>query len=181
MAVARRTPAAGAMVPALQSAPPPARSPEVARAIADPEWQKLWLTLSSLDWASLALIPASAGDSATQVAEVLLGLATDSHQIALRVLDLRKLTIKDIHQVEELFREVNAHRRTNPSSRAVVILSSPQENPTTTRIARQLDAAVLCVSLSESRIADADKAIEEIGRERFVGTIVLQRANDKKR
>ena len=40
-------------------------------------------------------------------------------------------------------------------------------------VARTVDAAVLCVQLGLTKIAASRKAVEAIGRDRFLGTIVV--------
>jgi hypothetical protein len=56
----------------------------------------------------------------------------------------------------------------------VVVLPLPRDNPVTVSVAQACDAAILCVFLGESsRVVNA-QTIEQVGRERFLGTVILR-------
>lgn len=55
----------------------------------------------------------------------------------------------------------------------VVALRSIFENPTVVPVARAVDAAVLCVQIGVTKISDSRKTVEAIGRDRFLGTIII--------
>jgi hypothetical protein len=60
--------------------------------------------------------------------------------------------------------------------RIVISIESVLSNPLGIGIAQAADAVVLCVRKGRTKIAAARRTIELIGRERFVGSVVLSRA-----
>ena len=58
--------------------------------------------------------------------------------------------------------------------RVILALRSANENPTAIPLARTADAVVLCIGLGTTAIKSAEKTIDEIGRDRVLGSIVLK-------
>jgi hypothetical protein len=136
----------------------------------DPYWQKIWLSIQGRDWRSLAIVPAGRGLSTLQVAQALVDVGWQHRGLPIGLADLRNVTLPYIDAVID---EVRAH--VYGGERVLIALRSVFENPATVPIAQAADCAVLCISLGTTKIKDAKETIQQVGRPRFLGNIVLPR------
>jgi hypothetical protein len=130
------------------------------------EWQRFWLATQSRQWLSLALVPA--GDAlphglilhaAVALARTgMLHLGTQIH-----VADAGNLRL-DL--VTEFASELED---TMQSGLVIVALPSVDASPITVPLARAADSAMMCVALQGSRLADIRRALDQIGKEHFLG------------
>ena len=86
----------------------------------------------------------------------------------LGLIDGRSLELKHLTQVQ-------ARLRSTVSRQTVVVLPVPKENPVTVSVAQATDAALLVIFLGETSRAVAKQTIEQIGRDRFLGTVIIKR------
>ena len=136
----------------------------------DVRLQKLWLSVERRAWRSLAVIGASASVETIQIAELLAQLAWRYRGQPSGVCDLRDLSMR---LIEYELREINA--QVDAGTRLVISLRSIFENPTAGPVAKQADAVLLCISLGKTKLKEAEETIATIGRDRVLGTIVLNR------
>jgi hypothetical protein len=61
----------------------------------------------------------------------------------------------------------------------LIALGPVLERPASLALAQAADAAILCLVLGDGSIAEATRTIEEIGRERFLGSVILRARKDK--
>jgi hypothetical protein len=135
----------------------------------DVRLQNLWLGLERRPWQSLAVLGASPAIETIQVAELLAQLAWRYRGQPSSVCDLRDLSMRLIdYQVREM------RDQTEAGIRLVVSLRSIFENPTSTPIARQTDAVLLCIGLGKTHLKATEETIAAVGRSRLLGTIVLR-------
>jgi hypothetical protein len=135
----------------------------------DVRLQKLWLGVEKRDWRSLAVISASESVETIQIAELLAQLAWRYRGQPSSVCDLRDLSMRLIdYEVQEM------RARLDEGMRLVVALRSIFENPTSSSIAKQTDAVLLCIALGETNFKAAEETIAAVGRDRIVGTIILR-------
>jgi hypothetical protein len=59
-------------------------------------------------------------------------------------------------------------------TRAITVIQLPMYNPISVPIAQAADASMLCVFVGETRSGNAQQTIEQIGRDRFLGTVILR-------
>jgi hypothetical protein len=71
--------------------------------------------------------------------------------------------------------------RLDEGMRLVIALRSIFENPTSSSIAKQADAVVLCIALGETNFKAAEETIAAVGRDRVVGSIILRPRVAKRR
>jgi hypothetical protein len=147
----------------------------VAAAFDDVKMQKLWLATQRRAWRSLAVIAGSEGLSTLELASTLAKIAWWYRGQPACVVDFRDLSLR---LVEYQLREVATQM--NQGQRVIIALRSIVENPATIAVAHVVDAAVLCVRLGETQISAAEQTLEEIGREKFIGSIVLRNPADAK-
>ncbi len=169
-------PVGGESVVTLREAPESA-SALVVRAAGVPHFwddlrlQQLWISLQQRAWRSLALVSAGEGVSTLEAANVLAKIAWAYSGEPTCVFDMRDLTLRLLeHQLRDMATQLEG------GERIFIPLRSTTENPTAVPLARAADAIVLCVTLGETTAKAAARTVEAIGRERFIGTILLGKA-----
>lgn len=131
--------------------------------------QKLWLATQRRSWRSLAVVGAGKHLDTLWIAELIAKLAWGYRGQPSCVFDLRDLRLRLVEYHE---REVAA--QVNIGQCVVIALRSVFENPTTVPMARSADAIVLCVALGRTGFKEAEQTLEEIGRDRVIGSIVTR-------
>lgn len=159
------------------AAPPPAQAamtsaPPVALpgGPIDASWQRIWLRAQGRDWVSLALIGSSPSfpDATLRVAGMLARISEElGHPLV--VLDARGVELRTMASIQTRMRSLAAR-----GTRAITVLQLPMYNPITVPIAQAADASMLCVFVGESRLANSQQTIEQVGRDRFLGTVILR-------
>jgi hypothetical protein len=130
--------------------------------------QKLWVATQRREWKSLAVIAGDDDVSTLDVATRLAEIAWWYRGQPTNVLDLRKLGLRLVdYQLREMAAQIEQ------GDYVIVALSSVVTNPTTVAVASAVEACILAVKLGTTRMDLAEKNIEEIGREKFIGTIIL--------
>jgi hypothetical protein len=143
--------------------PPPARE-EAGEPIASVAWEKIWLATQRRPWRSLAVIPAGGGASTIEVANALADVGSCHLGLAVPVIDATGITLS---RLETFLAELRARR-------GIIAFGPVLESPAGLALARSADAAILCLALGESSISSAQQTIEEVGRERFLGSVLLR-------
>jgi hypothetical protein len=138
----------------------------------DPDWQRLWLTLNSMPWRTLALIPAGEGGPRdfTLTLAVTLSRTGMSHLGApIMVADGTQIPLD---QLSGFLDDVRTCR--DGGERVIVALSAAGENPTTASMAREVDGVVLCVMMGGMRSSDAKRTIKLVGASKFLGSVIIR-------
>ena len=170
--VGGRPPGRGVVTPPPDSdAAPPA--PDSAEQVAfDPTsavaWERLWLATQRRPWRSLAVIPAGAGVQTSRIARALVGVGSSHLGPSIQIADATTITLAGL---EACLRACLEPRE--DIQRVLIALGPVLENPASLALAQAADAAILCLVLGESSISDAERTIEEVGRARFVGSMIL--------
>lgn len=154
--------------------PPPFGAREAAPfeatlpSIADPVLQRIWVRAQASAWTTLALVgwSAKSPEATMAVARGLARVASDSGG-GLSLMDGRSLELRHMPQVQ-------ARLRASVSRQTAVVLPLPRVNPASVSVAQACDAAVLVVFLGETSQVVARQTIEQIGRDRFFGTIIVR-------
>ncbi len=134
--------------------------------------QHLWLAMQQRPWRSLALVSSGKNIETIDLADRFAKLAWWYGGQATCVFDLRDLGMRLVaHQVRDIARQVER------GNRVFIALRSVAENPTTIPVAQSADAAILCVTLGKTEGAAAERGLMAIGRERFLGTILVNDSN----
>ena len=135
----------------------------------DPVWQRLWLRCQQAEWKSLAFIGSSKKDpdGLLEIAHGMARLASDLGQ-ELTVFDARALGLKDMQRMLSQVQSI-----TSRGKKCIVVLKLVTENPTTVPMAQNIDAALLGVFIGETSVVAASRTIDEGGRQKFLGSVVL--------
>ncbi|MCL2726190.1 MAG: hypothetical protein FWD69_17335 [Polyangiaceae bacterium] len=141
----------------------------------DPVWQRLWLRCQQHDWQSLAFIGSSKRDP-DGVLEIAHGLARLASELGqeLTVFDARNLGLKDMGRMLAQIQSI-----TSRGKRCIVVLRLVTENATTVPMAQNVDAALLGVFIGETSVVASSRTIEEVGRAKFLGSVVLNASSTK--
>lgn len=175
--VSQLTPSPRLSTPLPRPAPPPRKSiPDDTPAWQgefdpgqDVDWQKLWLATQRRAWRSLVIVPSGDEADSLPVAKALSVVAFHHLGKTIRVVDATKLTLGEL---ESRSNEVALHKSRGDT--VIIALSPLRSSPASLTLAQSADAAILCVSLGRSDIAAANEALDQIGRDRFLGSIILK-------
>lgn len=137
---------------------------------ADPpaDAQEIWFALQQRRWSSLALVPADASCDVSALAGALA-------EIGARQRGRQPLLLSG-EALDLVSAAALAARMAAGGEPVLVALDALQSFPAGMAVARAADAAVLCVKRGESRMADARRIVERVGRDRFIGYVVLEEA-----
>ena len=132
------------------------------------QWQRIWFSLRQHTWTSVALVPSHNGIDVVKVAEML--VATGRMQ-AERPVDLVNATGIQLSQVQQLIESLTAVADRGAS--AIVPVDPILENPSAVAVVQAATVALLVVRLGESLIGTAQSTLDLVGRQRFIGSIVV--------
>ena len=132
------------------------------------EYQRLWLYMASHRWRTLAIVPAEEGLSTYEVASVIMGVGAH-HGATIGVFDFRDVRL---HRVLAVVADACEH--VVPGERLIFATRSIKENLATIPLARAADGVLLCVSLGSTRISLVEETIQEIGKEHFLGSVLVR-------
>jgi hypothetical protein len=151
-----------------QSAALVRRAPDVPAFGDDVRLQLLWLALQQRSWRSLAVMAAGEGIETLSVADTLAKVAWAYTGQPTCVFDMRDLNLRLLeHQIRDMAAQLQG------GERVFVALRSMGENPTAVPLAMAADAVVLCVELGRTDIKSAQRTLAAIGREKFLGTLLV--------
>jgi len=161
------------------------RAPETALARVEPgvepwrqeQWQRLWLSIQSKSWGSLAVVPAGAGaprDFTLTVAMTLARTGIVHLGVPIQVADGTQIQLSNVAQfLEEI------HRLRKAGDLILIAAAAPRESPVTASLAQAADAALICVLLEKMRWSEAKETIRIIGRERFLGSALFRPSSSR--
>jgi hypothetical protein len=152
------------------------RAPDVPAFGDDVRLQLLWLAMQQRVWRSLAVMAASEGIDTLTTADTLAKIAWAYTGQPTCVLDMRDLSLRLLeHQIRDMAAQLQG------GERVFVALRSMNENPTAVPLAMAADAVVLCVELGRTDIKGARRTLTTIGREKFLGTLIVPPGGAKER
>jgi hypothetical protein len=136
----------------------------------DPHWQRVWLTLEPRGWRSLVVIP-TADMSSLDLVHGLASVAWQQRCNSIIVADLRTITLAALPAVR-----TETRNRVESGHRILMAVRSLDESPISATLARDADKAVLCVYPGRTMVAQVRHAVKELGPQRYLGAIVVQRS-----
>jgi hypothetical protein len=137
----------------------------------------LWLGMLRRPWKSLALVPAAPGGfiPGSALAKALCDLGALYRGRPLPLLSASNLTLDQVTQfIDTMKRLEKATNGQDQEHRAIVVLESVITNPLGIAVALAVDAVLLVVELGKSDERSAQRTIELIGRDRFIGSVALK-------
>ena len=164
----------------MTSAPSPNGSSTLSHGMSSPpslQTLKLWKTLRSRPWTTLAVLPAHREGSAQAATDAIVeaGAAQAPQPVQVSVIDARGVRTE---AVPELLSRMKA--QADRGSLTVLLLDSVLTNPTAVPLAIAADATLLCFTLGVSDFASAKETLSLIGPERVLGSVVLPGGSARK-
>jgi hypothetical protein len=141
---------------------------EPALPVPSRDWQQLWFAALRHRWSSLVLVPAQAGVSVVPAARALTAVGRLYHQCPVHLIEAEGTDPSATGFVVS-----SAKNRVAAGERVIISVDSPLSHPVAIPIARAADAALLLVPLGRTLLASARLTIDCIGRQHFIGGIVL--------
>ena len=132
------------------------------------DWQRMWQRTQTLEWRTLVLVPGDEHTSTLGVAQLMAGLA-HAHGEVIEVADVRALRLKHVDAFLE-----GTRWEVSQGARVIFATRSAVDSLATVPLARAADCALLCVSLGMTSRDAAQTTIEQVGRERFLGSILVR-------
>lgn len=142
--------------------------PATEHAHASQAWAHAWFALEQVTWSSLAVVPVDITEHALRVAS---GLAAAGRLY--RDGDVELLDARNVPPESTADFVLGLSVQASGGRRAVVALPSPISSPGAIAIVRAVDYAVLVLRLGTTHRDEARRVIEMIGRDHFVGSIVV--------
>jgi hypothetical protein len=152
-------------LPAMADAPPP-----LPDSYDHADLQRIWLSTQRHAWRTLALVPVDEGVSAYEAASLITTLGVH-HGESIHLADLRGLRLNRV----PAFLQVCA-LMVSRGQRVVFATRSINDNLATIPLARAAEAVILCVAIGSTRIGLVEDAIAQIGKERFIGSMLIRRS-----
>jgi hypothetical protein len=134
----------------------------------DSEWQRIWFAVRSQTWTSLALIPSNPGIDAARIAESLAAMGRVHGERPVTLINATGVEIGNVQAVMAAIGDSVAR-----GDRVIVAVGAISEQPSTVAIAQAASAALLVVRLGESLLDVAQSSLLAVGRDRFLGSVVL--------
>jgi hypothetical protein len=156
------------------------RAPETALALVEQqvepwrqeEWQRLWLSVQSQSWGSLAVVPAATGapkDFTLSIAMTLARTGIMHLGVPIQVADGTQIQLSNVAQFLEEVRRLRQN-----GDLILIAVAASKESPVTRSLAQAADAAILCVMLEKMGWGEARETVRTIGRERFIGSVLFR-------
>jgi hypothetical protein len=132
------------------------------------DWQRLWFATREHQWSSLAIIPSDRSIDAGRVAQTLVETGRVHGERPVSLVDGVGVQLAGVHKIVDSIATLTAR-----GDWVLVAVDPIDENPSTIPIVQSASAALLVVRLGESLLGSARDTIDVIGRERFLGSVVL--------
>jgi hypothetical protein len=131
--------------------------------------QRLWFSTCEHHWNSLAIIPSDGGIDVRGFAESLVETGRACDERPVNLVSGVGIQVAGVHQVVD-----SIDFMTGRGDRVIVTVDPIADNPGALPIVRAVSAALLVVRLGESLLGSAHATIEAVGRQRFLGSVVLR-------
>ena len=139
----------------------------------DNEWQRIWFSIRQQGWTSLALVPTHSGIDAVKVAQAFAATGRVQGERPVNVINATGVHLEGVQQVVE-----SVAASVDRGEWVIVPVDAIAENPSAIAIVQATSSALLLIRLGESLLASAQNAIEAVGRERFLGSVVLDESSN---
>jgi hypothetical protein len=132
------------------------------------DWQRLWFATRERQWTSLAIIPSDRSIDIRRIAESLVETGRIHGERPITLLSGVGVQLAGVHQIVD-----SIGAMTTRGDWLVVPVDPITDNPSAVPIVHATSAALLVVRLGESLLGSARATLEAVGRERFLGSVVL--------
>ena len=133
------------------------------------EWQRLWLSTQRRPWATLALIPVGEGIPTLKLAGLLVAAGREHLSGTIIACDETNVSLSTL---QTSLAEIT--ERTHGAERVILAFPEVLQSPASLALARAADAVILCLGLGTSMIDEAERILDEVGRERVLGSVLFR-------
>ena len=135
-----------------------------------PQMIRLWFALRRRSWASLALVPAQADESALVLGRMLCEVGSVETDAPVELLDATDVVLRNLPEQIARIRKHVAR-----GGRVIAVLSPVCDQPVALPLTAAVDGCLLCVALGTGELAAARRTIDLVGRHRFLGCVTVRR------
>jgi hypothetical protein len=140
--------------------------------------QELWFTTLRWEWSSLVLVPAHSSGSAVWIAKALAEIGIPQSRAAKitaqgAVLTATSELVGDL-VTQSTIRSMKSSSERWKTGQTIIAIDPVVSNPSGIPVALSADAVLLCVELGKTDIKSARKTVQLIGRERFIGCVIVK-------
>lgn len=132
--------------------------------------QRIWLGTQSRAWRMLAVVPADEGISTYEVASLITTLGRH-HGESVGLADLRDIRLNRVDAFLDAAKELVGR-----GQRVVFATRSITGNLATIPLARASEGVILCVSMGSTLLGSIEEMVEQIGKERILGSMLIHEA-----
>ncbi|HSN13091.1 MAG TPA: hypothetical protein VLT61_00565 [Anaeromyxobacteraceae bacterium] len=136
-------------------------------------YQELWFALARRSWSSVVLVPAAPGGSTVDAARALAEVGGQLDAAPVTALTATALEYGTARALSELNRSGPAERDATGRGRLVIAISSVITEPLGLGATAAADAVIVCIEQGRTRLADARRTIELVGRDRIAGCYLV--------
>ncbi len=134
----------------------------------DSQWQRIWFASLAQPWTSIAIVPSEPGVDVVPIAEALAGVGRRHGVSVIHLVNALDASLADVHTLIKKVAAATAQRELT-----IVALDCPAQNPAAIPLARATSGVLLVVHAGKSRINSVKTTVDAIGRDRVIGSIVL--------
>src|SRR5262249_22232956 len=129
----------------------------------------LWYLLVGRRWSTLAIVSPEDGPRAWRLAQELVEVARKRHSSTINAVKLLDLKLERAASVAHAVNTVTA---LGERKRFVLALDSPVGNPVALTVLAACDGVLLLLERGRTRIPEARKTVESVGREEVLGAVL---------
>ena len=133
--------------------------------------EELWYMLLSRRWSSLAVVSPERTPNTLRLARSLAEVGTRNRRRTVELVDALQLDIERAAAIAQMV-ESDGDLPRIADSRFVIALDSPIVNPIAIEVLTACDTVVLLLEKGVSKIPQARKVIEIVGRQRLIGAVL---------
>lgn|GEM_PF-382502 len=163
-------------VPSPEPTPPPgtpireeARPRRAAPEAPAHDVSALFYTLIGRPWSSLAVISPDDSPRALRLVRKLEDVARANQYRSLKTVDILELNLERAESITHAIGKVSS---LGERKRYLIAIDSPLENPVAIRVLSACDAVLLVLEKDRSRLPDAQRTVEMVGRGRLIGAVL---------
>jgi hypothetical protein len=135
------------------------------------EWAQVWFATQRYSWTTLAIVPATPGESGLAAASALVAAGEMYAEGEVHLIDA---TGAAPHAVDIILASMSGSIA--PGSQLVIALDNPLSNPAAIPIARQAGVALLGVRMGASLLDESRRTLDVVGRGYFIGSVAIRSA-----
>lgn len=137
--------------------------------VPDQQAQELWFSLEREPWSSLAVVPAAGSASTANIVKSLKEVAELRGLGSVQTLDCHRVGLQEVGEAQQRLQTF-----AQLGQKVIFNAASPVETPAAAALVRAADAVLLVAHLERTYVADMQRVVALVGREKFIGCVTVQ-------